>query len=111
MMSNSEKFLRLVKQNPDLPIVPMVQEDVVADDCSSWWLGDWGTCEINEYYVGRERVHFKDDDEEDVLNDMVGCKYSETKDGRDIYDLSDKEWKELFNSLDWVKAIVVYITT
>ena len=110
-MNNSEKFLRLVKQNPDLPIVPMVEEDVVADNCSSWWRGYWGTCEINEYYVGRERVHFKDDDEENVLNDMVGCKYSETKDGRDIYDLSDEEWKELFNSLDWVKAIVVYITT
>ena len=27
----------------------------------------------------------------------------------DIYELSDEEWKELYESLDWVKAIVVYI--
>ncbi len=109
-MTDSEKFLKLVRENPGLPIVPMVNEEVVADDCHSWWMGEWGRSAVTEYYVGREAVHFKDDDEEDVLNDMVGCRYSETKDGRDIYDLSDEEWKELFNSLEWVKAIVVYIT-
>ena len=110
-MTKTEEFLKLVQENPTLPIVPMVEEDIVADDCSTWWLGEWGHCEINEYYVGRERVHFKDDDQENVLCDMVGCKYSETKDGRDIYDLSDEEWDKIFNSLEWIKAIVVYITT
>jgi len=108
-MTKVEEFLKLVQENPELPIVPLVNEEVVADDCSSWWLGEWGHSEIIEYYKGKERIHFKDDDEEAVLCDMVDCKYSETKDGRDIYDLSDEEWIELFNSLDWIKAIAVYI--
>ena len=110
-MTNTEHFLKLVKENPDLPVVPMVDEQVVADDCSTWWLGEWGQSEVTEYYIGRERIHLKSDDEEEALVDMVGCKYSETKDGRDIYDLSDEEWKALYESLEWVKAIVVYITT
>ena len=111
MNSKVENFLKLVQENPDLRIVPMVDCEIVADDTHSWWLGDWGRSEINEIYSGRDHVHFKDDDQEDVLCDMVGCSYAETKDGRDIYELSDEEWDALFNSIEWEKVIVVYITT
>ena len=44
-----------------------------------------------------------------ILYKVSDDKYYETKDGRDITTLSDEEWKELFESLEWVKAIVVYI--
>ena len=111
MSKNLEEFLNLIKDNPELRVVPMVDQEIVADDGYCWWGGEWGGAEINEIYKGREGVHFKDDDEENVLCDMVDCRYSETKDGRDIYDLSDEEWTELFNSLEWEKVIVVYITT
>ena len=110
-MNNSEKLLKLVQENPDLPVIPMVDSEVVADDSYYWWIGEWGNSEVTEYYMGREHVHFKSDDEEDVLTDMSGCKYSMTKDGRDVYDLSDDEWNELYNSIEWKRAIVVYITT
>lgn len=110
--NNAGELLKLMAENPDLPIIPMVGTEVVADDCSSYWIGSWGRCEVTEYYIGRERVHFKDDDMEDVLVDMVECMYGKTEDGLDIWDdLSDEDWKELFNSLPWVKAIVVYIET
>ena len=104
------KIIKLIEENPDLPIVPMVDSEVVAEDCG-YWLGKWGRCEVTEYYEGRERIHFKDDDEEDVLNDLVGCEYSHDPQGRDIYDLSDDEWDKLYKSIPWVKCIVVYITT
>lgn len=35
----TEKFLRLVKENPDLPIIPMVDSTVVADNDYDSWLG------------------------------------------------------------------------
>ena len=54
-MTNTEKFLKLVKENPDLPIVPMVDEEVVADDCSTYWMGEWGYSEVTEYYIGKEK--------------------------------------------------------
>ena len=111
MTNNCKELLKLIQENPDLEIVPMVDGEIVADDCCAWWLGKWGRSEKIKYYSGREYTHFYDDDPEDVLNDMVGCKYSETKDGRDIHDLSDDEWDALYESLSWVECIVVYITT
>ena len=111
-MTKIEELLKLMQENPDLPIIPMVGTEIVADDCYSYWIGSWGRSEVTEYYVGREYVHFKDDDVENVLTDMVGCNYGQTKDGKDIWDdLSDEEWDKLFESLPWVKAIVVYIET
>ena len=109
-MTNIETLLTLIKENPDLPIVPLVDSEVVADDCCSWWLSAWGRAEIKEIYIGREHVHIKDeDDEEEVLCDMVGCKYSTTPDGRDVYDLTDEEWDELYKSIPWTKCIAVRI--
>ena len=106
----TNELIKLIQENPELPIVPMVDSDVVCDD-GGYWMGAWGHCEVTEYYLGREKVHFRDDDEEDVLSDLVGCKYSLDPQGRDIYDLSDEEWDKLYQSVPWVKCIVVYITT
>lgn len=43
----SEKFLRLVKENPDLPIIPMVDSAVVGDADYGLWLGSFGDCRID----------------------------------------------------------------
>lgn len=106
-----EELLTLIKDNPDLPIIPMVNQEVVADDSYTWWLGRWKYSEVSGYYLGNEAIHFKDDDEEDVLKDMVGCKYYCTPDGRDITEISDEEWDALYASIPWEKCIVVYIDT
>ena len=74
--TNTEKLLQLIKDHPDLPVVPMVDCEVVGYDTYPYWLGHWEWVEVTEYYCGREKVHFKGyDDEEDVLMDMKGCKY------------------------------------
>lgn len=103
------EIIKLIEENLELPIVPMVDSEIVADDCG-YWLGKWGRCKVTEYYAGREYIHFRDDDAENILNDMVGCKYSYDSQGRDIYDLTDEEWGAMVDALPWVKCIVVYIT-
>ena len=106
------EIIKLIEENPDLPVVPMVDCEVLGDNSYQYWLGKWGRCRITEYYLGEERVHLKDvDDEEDVLSDMAGCKYCRDPQGRDIYDLTDEEWDALYKSIPWTKCIVVYITT
>ena len=107
-MSAIEKLLNLAKENPDLPIVPMVDGELVADADGNW-MGKWGKCEIGEYYLGEEKVHFKDDDMENVLCDMVGYHYGCDKNGNDIYDMSDDEWEKLYQGIPWIKCIIVYI--
>ena len=106
---NEPKIIKLIQENPDLPIIPMVNGEVVVDDYG-YWMGKWGHCEVTEYYLGREKVHFKDDDEEYVLMDLEGCGYCKDFDGNDIYDLSGEQWDALYEKVPWAKAIVVYIT-
>lgn len=104
------EIIKLIEENPDLPIIPMVDSEVVADD-GGYWVGKWGRCEATEYYSGRKYIHFRDDDEEDVLNDMAGCRWEHDSQGRYIYDLTDEEWDALYKSIPWTKCIAVYITT
>lgn len=111
MNDNSKELLELIAKYPDLPVIPLVDDEVVGDDSCGWWLGRWGRCEVTKYFVGRERVHLLDDDDEDILNDMPGCQYGMTADGRDIMDLTDDEWNYLLELVPWVDAIVVHIIT
>lgn len=111
MTGNAKELLKLIQEYPELPIVPMVDREIVGDDCSIWWVGEWGGCKKTKYYSGRDYVHFYDDDKENALTDMVGCEYCKTLDGKDIFDdLSDDEWDALYESLPWIECIVVYIT-
>ena len=57
----NEAFLKLVKKNPTLPIVPMVDCEVVGgEDC--YWVGSFGSASVGEYTCYDDR--FFDDREE-----------------------------------------------
>ena len=57
----NEAFLKLVKKNPTLPIVPMVDCEVVGgEDC--YWAGSFGSASVGEYTCYDDR--FFDDREE-----------------------------------------------
>lgn len=47
-MTYTEQFLELVKNNPELPIAPIVDGEVVGDDGCSW-LGRFGSSCVGEY--------------------------------------------------------------
>lgn len=99
-----EEFFKLMQENPDLPVVPMVDSDIVADDCG-YWLGAWGHSEIGEYLIGEERVFFREDDDPSELERVLSDKF-----GYDaIEEWSDEEWKKAYAELPWIKAIIVYI--
>lgn len=101
---NRKELFRLMQAHPDLPIVPMVDSEIVADDYCSWWVGHWGYATVTEYIMGDERIFFKDDDEDAVLDGI--------EEYRSVWeDWPDEKITETFNSLPWVKCIVVYITT
>lgn len=97
-----EELFRLMQENPDLPIVPMVDEEIVADDCCSYWTGSWGYSEVTEYVKGNEQIFFKDDDEGSVLDG-----FDEYRDKWENW--TDEKITETFNNLPWTKCIAVYI--
>ena len=97
------QLLELMKENPHLPVVPMVDAEVVADDTWGYWMGSWSNSSLDKYYKGEERIYFYDKcDMEDLLTEVKGCDWYEAA--------SDEEVLEAFDSLPWVKCIVVYIT-
>lgn len=51
--NNREELFKLMQENPDLPIVPMVDSYVVADD-GGYWLGSWGGSYVDEYFYSEQ---------------------------------------------------------
>ncbi|MGN0456024.1 MAG: hypothetical protein ACI4F2_04120 [Acutalibacteraceae bacterium] len=54
MNENIKKLIELIKENPDLPVVPVVNEEVVGDD-GSYYLGSFGLPYVEEYAVYNDR--------------------------------------------------------
>ena len=102
---NREEPFRLIKENPELPIVPMVDAEIVAEDCG-YWLGAWGRAEVDEYFISEraERVFYKSDvDVFDVLERHLSDEEFEA------LPESEEECRPYYDKLPWIKAIIVYI--
>lgn len=98
-------LLKLISENPDLPIVPMVDSNIVSDDYG-YWLADWGSSRVDSYLISRstDKVLFKsEDDVFDVLENILT--------DEEFENLPDEESEciPIYDSLPWKKAIVVYI--
>ena len=64
-------LLELIKAHPELPIVPMVDSEIVCDDGCARWMGAWGPASVTKYLVSEEHIFFFDDEDvEAVLMDM-----------------------------------------
>lgn len=108
-MTTSEKLIQLIQQNPNLPVVPMVNESVIQDDLYSWWMGNWSDCSIEYYFCDDEylRVWIKSQDEDELLEQYANLYEDECADlPDDEFDRRRREWIE---NLAWNKAIIVWI--
>jgi hypothetical protein len=108
--SNVEGLLELIKENPNLEIMPMVDYEVCASDDFSKWLGSWGTAKIDEFYVpeyDEERIYFKSTDEEKLGDKIFDHLEDNNPSWSDTY-LQEQTEKVLLE-VEWEKVIVVNI--
>lgn len=108
-----EKLIKLMLENPDLPVMCKVDSDIIADDGYAWWLGAFNekiAPEIDEYNTNHDSVLiFKsDEDYESWFEDFF--------DVDDYKDIPDDEWDEFVKKkvddvAGWEKAIFISITT
>ena len=102
-MNNTELFLNLIKGNQNLPIVPMVDSEIVADEGYAWWLGSFGESFVGHYYNSDNRVYVREhEDDNDIFED---CFCIEDFDEN----ITDEEISKVVDELDWIKAILVRI--
>ncbi len=115
-MTNKEKFTQLfnlMKENPDLPVLPMVHSEIVADDDYVYWIGAWGSSSVEEYILTDEGVRFRGDDGNDLGEMMITINRYDPWWENSIVNLDEAEQNKLveekYDSLPWKKAIIVYI--
>lgn len=103
------ELLKLIQENPELPVVPMVAGEVVPNDEYGYWLGRWGKAKVDEYLPSDDaegEIFFKsEDDAYSVLESRLGV-----EDFGALLDLEDEnELRTRYLALPWKKAIVVRI--
>lgn len=102
-LGRRDELFDLMRQHPELPVVPMVDSEIVADDCCARWIGSWGKARIDRYWVGDNGVYFYEEDGPDdtAINDPA-CAY-------DWDTLTDEQAQEVYDCLPWTACIVVNI--
>lgn len=124
-MKNRENLAKLLMENPDLPVLCMVEFEVVAGDDFSRWAASLGECKIREYIYNEdgmdESVIFWREDAEKLVDAMA----EDAEEHPELYPLGADPRTETaraaayenaralarvkVNNLSWKKAIVVNI--
>lgn len=109
---NLKKLFNLIRKHPDLPIVAMVDSEIVGDDGYCYWMGSWGDCLIDKYIVHEDYgVIFYDEGDPDTV-DIFEKYFDYTECGIDE-EMPDEEalllMKKKIDTLEWEEAIIVYI--
>lgn len=104
---NIKALFRLMQENPELPVIPFVDAEVVAGDDFGCWMGGWGEVRIDEYLIPprNEPIIFRDSDTDifDTLEKMLGFEEYESL----LNDRSDCQ--TAYDALPWKKAIILEI--
>lgn len=100
---NLLSLFELIKQNPDLPIVPMVNYEIIADDCAMYWMGSWGDARIDSYLLRDDRVWYLSDGKEEIFENLFEFPVDLPK------EQEEKFIEDAVSSLPWIKAIMVKI--
>lgn len=82
--TKAEVLLRLVRDNPNLPVIPMVDYEVVGEDWGRW-VGSFGDCYVGEYTIYKDRYYT---DREEFKEEY--------------YDWNDDKLCEQFNYSPWI---------
>lgn len=99
------KLIKLINENPDLPIFAWVDGEVCEDNCG-YWLGQFGSATIKEYakvetYGWYEKDYVFRDDYEEYLEYLLNADEK----------LTEEEAKKQIENLNYKKAIFVYVNT
>src|SRR6185312_9734508 len=111
--NNINELIKLTQQYPDLEIVPMIDNDLGGDEYS-YYMGKWGKPDIEEIYHEDERIYFRSDDEEELVEKKMDIIFDEEYvthqylNDEELKVVADRATKQV-EELEWEKVIVVYI--
>ena len=104
---NMEELLYLIKENPELPVVPIIYSEIGGSGYGCYYLGAFGFPFVDEYIIATnydERVLLKSaNDIFDTLERYLSDEELEA------LPESEEECRTYYDKLPWIKAIIVYI--
>jgi hypothetical protein len=108
---NVSYLLNLIKENPELPIMPMVSTECVGGDDFSYWAAEWGKASIEEYWVDEDnegRIYYKSSSYDDLVDKIMDEREIDFDLDPEANDLEEFA-KGIVNKYEWTKAIFVKI--
>ena len=107
----NEKFVQLVRENPDLPIKVFISGECYAGD-GNWFAGDVYGCEVTEivsFEMYEEPRYYTKDD----IDDIVEYIEEDICDEDEYKNFSDEELervaKQKAEELEWEKVILIWV--
>ena len=107
MNENIKDVLKAINEHPDLPVIPMVGQDIVAD-CTGEWVANFGKAEIKKMCIYGENVIFRED--KNAIKTVEALELEGLTEGR-TREESIEKLDGYLNELDWLEAIIVHIET
>ena len=107
MNDNIKHLIQLMDENPDLPVIPMVGQDIVAD-CTGEWVAHFGKAEIKKMCIYGEKVIFRE--EKNAIKTVEALELEWLTEGR-TREESIEKLNGYLDELDWLEAIIVHIET
>ena len=107
MNENIKHLIQLMDENPDLPAIPMVGQDIVAD-CTGEWVAHFGKAEVKKMCIYGENVVFRE--EKNAIKTVEALELEGLTEGR-TREESIEKLDGYLNELDWLEAIIVHIET
>ena len=107
MNENIKALIQLMDENPDLPVIPMVGQDIVAD-CTGEWVANFGKAEIKKMCIYGEKVVFRE--WKNAIKTVEALELEGLTEGR-TREESIENLNGYLDELDWLEAIIVHIET
>lgn len=110
MNNNIKALIQLMDEHPDLPVIPMTREDIVANSFGDW-TAEVGEAEIRKICIYEDAVIIYDENTLKTAGlleldyDALGLPDSMSS-GE-----ANRRLKAFIDSLDWLEAIIVHIET
>ena len=104
---DTKELLELIKCNPEIEIVPMVDTDLGCEDYGQV-MGCWGKANLDEYWCNDKRIYFKSEDYEEIVEDLIDKGKFPVGEGWTEVQIEEKANK-IVDGYDWEKCISIRI--
>lgn len=107
MNENIKHLIQLMDEHPNLPVIPMVGQDIVAD-CTGEWIANFGKVEVKKMCIYGENVIFRE--EKNAIKTVEALELEGLTEDR-TREESIEKLNGYLDELDWLEAIIVHIET